>query len=147
MAIKSCIGRLHIPSACTSRKNALLVFVVMVIVSSTCFRSTCWAQAIDPKSPSKEYIRLNGRIVAIENSGEMISTPTIPVGPTSGITGTLYKYTTGGATSSLGNAVQYSFNWGDGTSSSWAPKGVTLSFHQWSKPGTYKVTAQARSLV
>ena len=65
---------------------------------------------------------------------EIVSTPFVPSGPTSGASGTLYQYTASGSTSSLGNAVQYSFDWGDGHSSGWTPTGVTMSFHAWSAP-------------
>ena len=78
---------------------------------------------------------------------EIISTPAVPGGPTSGVTGALYEFTASGSASNLGNPVQYSFNWGDGTNSGWTPNGVTMSFHAWSAPGTYTVTAQARSAV
>ena len=78
---------------------------------------------------------------------ETVSTPAAPTGPASGVSGTLYQYTAGGSTDSLGNAVQYSFNWGDNSHSGWTPNGVTSSFHSWSSPGTYTVTVQARSAV
>jgi hypothetical protein len=80
----------------------------------------------------------------IENPPETISTPAAPSGPSSGVSGTLYKFTASGAASSMGHSVQYSFNWGDGTSSGWTPPSVTSSFHTWTAPGTYTVTVQAR---
>jgi hypothetical protein len=46
---------------------------------------------------------------------EIVSTPAVPSGPASGVSGTLYQYTAGGSTDSLGNPVQYSFTWGDGS--------------------------------
>ncbi len=78
---------------------------------------------------------------------EIVSTPTVPSGPASGVSGTLYEYIASGSTDSLGNPVQYSFDWGDGSHSGWTPNGVTMSFHVWSAPGTYTVTVQARSSV
>ena len=83
----------------------------------------------------------------LAQSQDTVSTPSVPDGPTSGLSGTLYMYSASGSTSSLGNPVQYSFNWGDGSYSGWTPNGVTFSFHTWSTPGTYSVTVQARSTV
>lgn len=65
---------------------------------------------------------------------DVISTPAVPSGPSSGASGTLYEYIASGSASSQGNPVQYSFNWGDGKSSGWTPNGVTMSFHVWSEP-------------
>jgi hypothetical protein len=80
-------------------------------------------------------------------TGESISTPDIPGGPTSAITSTSYTYSTGNAVSSAGNAVQYRFSWGDGSVSPWLPTGTLSSPHSWPGPGTYQITAQARSAV
>jgi hypothetical protein len=74
-----------------------------------------------------------------------VSVPNAPAGPTAGIAGTLYQFAASGAVSSLGDLVQYSFNWGDGAHSGWTPNGVSMSFHAWSMPGVYTVTVQARS--
>src|SRR5207244_242938 len=115
---------------------------LIAFLSFSC--ASAQTQTIDPKSPSKEYIRLGGRVIAIENGGETVSAPNVPSGPASGVTATLYMFRTGGAVSSKGNKVQYSFDWGDGTSSSWTPPSVTTSFHQWNAPGTYQVTVRAR---
>jgi hypothetical protein len=76
---------------------------------------------------------------------ESVSTPSTPTGPTSGTAGTAYTYNTGGASDSLGNPVQYQFNWGDGTSTGWLPVGTTSEGHHWSSSGSYSVTAQAES--
>jgi hypothetical protein len=76
---------------------------------------------------------------------EVISTPSAPDGPSSGVSGMPYQFTAGGAKPSWGDPVQYSFNWGDGSSSEWAPSGVSSSSHAWSTAGAYAVTVQARS--
>jgi hypothetical protein len=86
-------------------------------------------------------------VVTIVVAQETISTPAVPAGPISGISGTLYQYTASGASSSLGHVIQYSFDWGDGSHSGWTPQGVTSSFHTWTAPGTYTVTVQARCTV
>jgi len=79
---------------------------------------------------------------------EVISTPKTPSGATSGYMGTSYKFSTSGSSSSLGSShpVQYQFDWGDGTFSSWgSPSFNTYSqSHVWTLPGTYSVKAQAR---
>jgi hypothetical protein len=72
----------------------------------------------------------------------VISTPDIPTGPDSGITGKSYTYTTGGSTCSNGHSVQYRFNWDDGTYSDWSSS--TETSKSWAAAGTYQVTAQAR---
>ncbi|HPT28808.1 MAG TPA: IPT/TIG domain-containing protein, partial [Bryobacteraceae bacterium] len=77
---------------------------------------------------------------------ETVSTPSIPSGPTSGLTNGNYTYTTGGSVSSLGNPVQYLFNWGDGTNSGWLPIGTTSASKAWISAGTWGITAQARSV-
>lgn len=64
-----------------------------------------------------------------------------PTGPSSGVTGTSYTYATGGSSCSQGHAVEYQFDWGDGTQSSWGSSSRSKS---WSNPGTYNVTARAR---
>jgi hypothetical protein len=71
-----------------------------------------------------------------------VSTPSTPSGSTSGQTNTSYTYSTGGATSTAGHSVQYRFDWGDGTLSSWSSS--TSASKSWSSPGTYDVKAQAR---
>ena len=76
---------------------------------------------------------------------ESISTPTTPDGPGSGKTDTSYYYSTGGATSSSGNPVEYQFDWkGDGSSdlSAW---GSVSQSKAWTVAGVYGVKARARS--
>jgi len=75
---------------------------------------------------------------------ETIYIPTTPIGPISGVNGTLYNYSTGGSSSNLGHSIQYFFDWGDGTNSGWLAPGSTSASHSWSSPGTFLVKAQAR---
>jgi len=77
--------------------------------------------------------------------GESVSTSDTPNGPASGITNTSYSYATGHAISSAGSPVQYRLYWGDGSFSAWLPVGIVSASHAWFGPGTYQVTAQARS--
>ena len=75
---------------------------------------------------------------------ETVSTPGMLSGPTTGMTWTLYTYTTGGSSSNLGHSVEYQFDWGDGTNSGWLPVGTTSGSKSWTSAGTYFVRAQAR---
>ncbi len=76
--------------------------------------------------------------------------PSVPSGPTSGTSGVLsyYTYTTM-ATDPDGDRVQYTFDWGDGTTSTvpLVNQGVTVSaYHKWTVSGstkTFSVRAQA----
>ncbi len=78
-------------------------------------------------------------------AGETISAPSAPVGPAAAVTGTASTYSAGGAVSSVGNQVRYELFWGDGSLSGWLPVGTASASHSWPGPGTYTVTAQARS--
>ena len=73
---------------------------------------------------------------------ESVSAPSTPSGPAGGTAGTSYTYTTGSSTSSLGHAVEYRFDWGDGIYSAWG-SGTSAS-HSWTAVGAYAVQAQAR---
>jgi hypothetical protein len=78
---------------------------------------------------------------------ETVSTPSTPSGATVGTLGVSYSYSTGGASSDLGHAVQYYFDWGDGTNSGWLAAGVTNASHSWPSwvlAGTFIVKAMAR---
>ena len=77
---------------------------------------------------------------------EAVSVPNVLSGTTSGAIGSSYPYTTGGSGSSLGDPVQYQFDWiGDGTSLS--PWGSATQYHAWTSPGTYNVRARARCAI
>ncbi|RKZ07270.1 hypothetical protein DRQ32_10265, partial [bacterium] len=75
-------------------------------------------------------------------SGETVSWPATPVGPTSGAVAESLTYTVSGGSSSEGHALEYRFDWGDGSYSTW-DAGATDS-HAWSASGVYTVRAQAR---
>ncbi len=77
---------------------------------------------------------------------DTVSTPTTLSGPTIGVTGTPYSYTTGGSISSLGHAVEYQFDWkGDGSDLS--PWGSATQSKTWGTAGTYNVRTKARCSV
>ena len=76
------------------------------------------------------------------------TTPSTPSGPTPGVTGTSYPYSTSSVDPD-GDPVMYTFDWGDATTSdtgfnaSGVP--VTLS-HAWAAAGTYAVRARAKDV-
>ena len=71
-----------------------------------------------------------------------VSMPDTPNGPSSGISGTSYTYSTGGSQCSWGHNLEYRFDWDDGNQSSWSSS--TSASHSWDTASTYNVTAQAR---
>ena len=72
---------------------------------------------------------------------ETVSTPSIPSGPSSGIVGQSLSFSTGGSSSNLGHSVEYRFDWGDGTFSTWGSASVN---HVYTTAGLFSVKAQAR---
>ena len=71
---------------------------------------------------------------------EVIFTPAVPSGPTSGFIGTSYTFTASGALSSIGHSIQYFFDWGDGTNSDWLPVGTEMP----PRPGQQEGSLQLR---
>ncbi len=78
---------------------------------------------------------------------ETVSTPMTPAGPSGGIAGVSYTYSTGGAVSSYGYPIQYRFVWRDGSDSDWLPVGATSASHAWAAAGQYAISVWARSAV
>ena len=74
-------------------------------------------------------------------SQETVSTPNKPSGPSSGKVGQSLTFSTGGSSSNLGHTVEYQFDWGDGTQSSW---GSETQSHAFSSSGNKYVKARAR---
>ncbi len=75
---------------------------------------------------------------------EVILTPAVPSGPTFGFVGTSYTFTASGASSTLGHAIQYFFDWGDGTNSDWLPVGTVSASKTWTTGGGFTVRVMAR---
>lgn len=77
------------------------------------------------------------------------NTPSTPSGPTTGIVGTSYTYSST-TTDPEGENVAYWFDWDDTTNSGWTsfvPSGDPGSAtKQWTSPGTYQVTAKAKDI-
>ncbi len=74
-----------------------------------------------------------------------VTVPSTPSGPSSGITGISYSFSTGNSVCSHGHAVEYQFDWGNGTYSTWgSPTSIS---NTWTSMGVYDVRAQARCSV
>jgi len=72
-----------------------------------------------------------------------VSKPTTPSGSSSGQVGTSLSFSTGESTCSQGHAVQYQFDWDDGSGySSWSSS--TSASHTYSSARTYQVKVHAR---
>ena len=77
-----------------------------------------------------------------EQEVETLSTPGKPAGDISVLKNTSHTYSTTTAVSSLGHAVEYRFEWGDGTFSAWS---ASLSAsHSWPNAGAKTVYSHAR---
>jgi len=88
------------------------------------------------------YEHMGITIVRLAAAPHTVSTPSIPSGPSTGNTGQSLSYSTGGSTCNQGHAVEYRFDWGNGTYSSWGSS--TSASKSWGIAGTYQVKAQAR---
>lgn len=73
---------------------------------------------------------------------ETITTPNTPSGLSDGIAGQNLTYSTGGSTTNKSHTVEYRFDWGDGSTSTWSS--TTSRYHSYTSSGTYTVKAQAR---
>ena len=80
--------------------------------------------------------------VLLTTEADMVATPAAPAGPVSGFTTKIYSYQAAGSLSSKGHALEYRFDWGDGTASGWSS--AASAEHAWSSAGTYPVVVQAR---
>jgi len=103
--------------------------------------------AIDIGAIGQDYIYGFGILNMSPIGSESISTPYMPGGPSTGLTGISYAYLAGGSFSNVGHEVQYLFDWGDGTNSGWLPPGLTSASHLWNLPGDYLVKVRARCAV
>ena len=83
-----------------------------------------------------------GNYVMVQPPTETISIPGDLSGEPNPIQNVFYSYTVGASTSSLGHTVEYSFNWGDGISSSWSTS--TSASHAWSSTGQKTIIVTAR---
>jgi uncharacterized repeat protein (TIGR02543 family) len=75
---------------------------------------------------------------------ETVTAPNVLSGPTAGVTGSSYTYTTGGSFSSLGHAVEYQFDWNGGGTDLSPWNSSTNQSKAWTASGTYSVRVRAR---
>ena len=70
-------------------------------------------------------------------------TPDTPSGPTEGMVGESYTYSTNAVSDPDGDIVKYKFDWGDGDDSGWLSSPEAAS-HSWSAKGGYDVKVKAK---
>jgi hypothetical protein len=111
---------------------------------------TPWAGPDIPQTciHTKEYGAFLPELI-IEYYNAPPDTPSIPTGPTFGITYEEYTYTS--MTTDVENdEIYYKFDWGDDTQSEWIgpfASGETISVkHQWLTPGIYGITVKAKDV-
>jgi hypothetical protein len=84
--------------------------------------------------------------VVISAAAEVVSRPAAGWGPTTGHIGDTQTYTMShGVNTTLGHAVEYRFDWDDGSYSDWS--GLLSASHVWTVAGSYWVTVTARCAV
>lgn len=81
----------------------------------------------------------------ISPSPHTVSTPSPPSGPSAGEVGQLLTFSTGASSCSQGHPVEYRFDWGDGSYSSWSSATTASKIYQ--SAGSYHVRAQARCAI
>jgi hypothetical protein len=119
--------------------------VTLSATANSGYTLSSWSGDVSGKTDSVA-LTINGNEAVTANftaSSETVSIPTTPTGSAGSAAGSPCSYSTGGARSSLGHAVQYQFDWkGDGSDlSNW---GSATQSKTWTVPGTYYVRARAR---
>ncbi|MBL7095854.1 T9SS type A sorting domain-containing protein, partial [candidate division KSB1 bacterium] len=100
-----------------------------------------WSGNLSGKTNPAQIIMNAPKSVTANFGGEEVTTPGTPTGPSAGYTGQSLSYTASGAVSSFGHTVEYKFDWGDGSESSW---GAATRSHTYSSKGNYSIKAKAR---
>jgi hypothetical protein len=96
-----------------------------------------WAVATDTSGNTYEGVH---HTVVVQS--ESVSNPQMPSGTNTAAWRQLVQFTTGGSTTTLGEVVEYQFDWGDGQQSAY---GLATQSHFWNAGGTYAIRARARS--
>ncbi|MBN1895548.1 T9SS type A sorting domain-containing protein [bacterium] len=81
-------------------------------------------------------------LTVIAEEPERLSEPLAAEGEKNPVRGTACEYRSGGAISNLGHPVEYSFDWGDSTSSDWTPE--ARASHAWAGAGDKAIVVTAR---
>ncbi|HXJ76700.1 MAG TPA: PKD domain-containing protein, partial [Candidatus Dormibacteraeota bacterium] len=96
-----------------------------------------WEVATDTSGNTYEGVH---HTVVVQS--ESVSNPQMPSGTNTAAWRQLVQFTTGGSTTTLGEVVEYQFDWGDGQQSAY---GSATQSHFWNAGGTYAIRARARS--
>jgi hypothetical protein len=96
-----------------------------------------WAVATD--TSGNTYEGLHHSVIV---QSETVSSPQAPSGTNAASWRQAVEFATGGSTTSLGEAVEYQFDWGDGQQSSY---GGAVQSHFWNAGGSFAIRARARS--
>jgi len=83
--------------------------------------------------------------INVSSSAHEVSTPNTPNGQSSGAPDEIITFQTEGSICSHGHPVEYQFNWGDGTYSTWSS--ATNASHSWSSPENYSIRVRARCTI
>ena len=122
----------------------------------------CIVDGGDPVCANWEYVAVTGvssilyydeqyrpvvrvRSVDVIAPGESVSEPGTPSGQNQPLINVPFTYTTSGATCNLCHAVEYRFDWGDGTTSGWSTE--VSAAHGWATLGQKSVKVTARCIV
>ncbi|MBI3987452.1 MAG: VCBS repeat-containing protein [Lentisphaerae bacterium] len=85
------------------------------------------------------------QVALASNWTQTVTAPTAPSGTSNGYAGVVYDYAVSNSVSSWGRAVQYQFDWGNGSTSGWSSS--STASNAWNITGTYGLRARARSAV
>jgi hypothetical protein len=96
-----------------------------------------WGVATD--TSGNTYEGLHHSVIV---QSETVSSPQPPSGTNIASWRQAVNFSTGGSTTSLGEVVEYQFDWGDGQQSSY---GGPMQSHFWNAGGTFAIKARARS--
>jgi hypothetical protein len=96
-----------------------------------------WAVATDTSGNNYEGVHHS---VIVDS--ETVSSPQTPAGTNTAAWRQVVQFTTGGSTTTLGEVVEYQFDWGDGQQSAY---GAATQSYSWNAGGTFAIRARARS--
>src|SRR5262249_52142296 len=93
-----------------------------------------WAVATDTSGNTYEGVHHSAVV-----QSETVSSPQAPSGTNTAAWRQVVQFSTGGSTTTLGEVVEYQFDWGDGQQS---PYGSAVQSHFWNASGTFAVRAR-----
>lgn len=100
-----------------------------------------WSGAYSGSQNPYSLLMDNNKTITANFLQETVSAPTPVSGSSSTFAGKTESYSASGASSTLGHSLEYQFDWGDGTLSSW---GSATRSYSWSTSGTKTIRAKAR---